>query len=354
MNYEQFLHENNWTEKKIFLVNMTQEENHYFSQLMMRGIAKSLHQGKRVAVIVNKKWYSNGVICHDCGYVPQCRKCSVSIGYHKTWNDYKMWLCHICKEQYEIPTKCNHCGSKQIRPFGMWTQQVAEYLEQEFDCKTLLVESEKANSFAKIQRLREQLKESKNTPQILVWTSLLRTAIPEYPLDLVIFLNADLGLNIPDYNAAEKNFLFLYDAFVKHEDANFIVQSFNPDHYSIRNACKMDMKAFTDEDLIFRKTHGYPPFADLCVILYKHDIEERLFTKVDTLYKELLYLKEKYQVSDIEIYSTPPLIYKIFGKYRYNIILKWPQLRNFMDIVYTKLNLGAKWFKINRNADTIV
>jgi hypothetical protein len=48
------------------------------------------------------------------------------------------------------------------------------------------------------------------------------------------------------------------------------------------------------------------------------------------------------------------LIYKIFGKYRYNIILKWPQLRNFMDIVYTKLNLGAKWFKINRNADTIV
>jgi hypothetical protein len=56
--------------------------------------------------------------------------------------------------------------------------------------------------------------------------------------------------------------------------------------------------------------------------LYKNEIEERLFNKVDKLYKELLYLKEKYMMNDLEIYSTPPLIYKIFGKYRYNIILK--------------------------------
>jgi hypothetical protein len=59
-------------------------------------------------------------------------------------------------------------------------------------------------------------------------------------------------------------------------------------------------------------------------------------------------------MNDLEIYSTPPLIYKMFGKYRYNIILKWKEVRNFMDVVYTKLNLNAKWFKINWDADTIV
>jgi hypothetical protein len=59
-------------------------------------------------------------------------------------------------------------------------------------------------------------------------------------------------------------------------------------------------------------------------------------------------------MNDLEIYSTPPLIYKMFGKYRYNIILKWREVRNFMDVVYTKLNLNAKWFKINRDADSIV
>jgi hypothetical protein len=59
-------------------------------------------------------------------------------------------------------------------------------------------------------------------------------------------------------------------------------------------------------------------------------------------------------MQNIEIYSTPPLIYKMFWKYRYNIILKWNGVRNFMDIVYTKLNLNAKWFKINWDADSIV
>jgi primosomal protein N' (replication factor Y) len=114
----------------------------------------------------------------------------------------------------------------------------------------------------------------------------------------------------------------LYETFVKHTTANFIVQSFNPEQYSIRNACRMNKKYFYEEDSIFRKTNNYPPFGELCVILYKNEIEESLYNKVDTLYKDILYLKEKYELKDIEIYSTPPLIYKMFGKYRYNIIFK--------------------------------
>lgn len=77
-------------------------------------------------------------------------------------------------------------------------------------------------------------------------------------------------------------------------------------------------------------------------MLYKDEIEQKLFNKVDQLYKEMLYLQEKYQLNELEIYTTPPLIYKIFGKYRYQIIIKGKEVRNFMDIVYTKLNLGKK------------
>ncbi len=84
----------------------------------------------------------------------------------------------------------------------------------------------------------------------------------------------------------------------------------------------MDEKRFRDEENNFRMMNKYPPYAELCVILYKNEIEEKVFTKVDQLYKELLYLAEKYQMKDLEIYSTPPLIYKMFGKYRSNILLK--------------------------------
>ncbi|MDR0650282.1 MAG: hypothetical protein LBG59_02505 [Candidatus Peribacteria bacterium] len=132
------------------------------------------------------------------------------------------------------------------------------------------------------------------------------------------------------------------------------MQTFNPHQYSIRNACKLDEKEFYREEYAFREQYHYPPYADLCVILYKNEIEEKVFTKIDTLYKELLYLAQKYQMKELEIYSTPPLIYKMFGKYRYNIILKGKEVRNFMDVVYTKLNLPAKGFKINWEADTII
>ena len=84
----------------------------------------------------------------------------------------------------------------------------------------------------------------------------------------------------------------------------------------------MDPQGFFQEDSIFMQEHGYPPFTELCVILYKNEIEQAMFAKVDMLYKELLYLKEKYGLQNIEITSTPPLIYKMFGKYRYNIIVK--------------------------------
>jgi primosomal protein N' len=77
----------------------------------------------------------------------------------------------------------------------------------------------------------------------------------------------------------------------------------------------------------------------MAVLLYKNEIESRVFNKVNKLYEELLYLKQKYQRDDLEIYPTPPLIYKMFGKYRYNIILKSKTLRDFLEIAYEKLKI---------------
>ena len=90
------------------------------------------------------------------------------------------------------------------------------------------------------------------------------------------------------------------------------------------------------------------------ITIHLFEIEQKLFNKVDQLYKELLYLQERYQLKELEIYTTPPLVYKIFWKYRYNIVIKGKEVRNFMDIVYSKLQLNKKGFKINRNAESII
>ncbi len=358
MNYERFDHTLSISQipgslalkKSIFLVNMTKEIIPYFSPLALQGIEKYLKQGKKIALLVNKKGYSTGIMCQDCGTIPKCKNCSLSISYHKLESWDTIGLCHICKTQYTVPTSCPNCHGKKIKEFWLGTQKVAEYIQKEFHKEALIIESETVNSPNKIKKITEQIAGH----QIIIWTSLLTTPPKDIHFDLIIFLNADLGLNIPDYTSAERNFYFLYEAFVKHPTANFIVQSFNPDQYSIRSACQMSKENFYEQDNVFRKTNGYPPFGELCVILYKNEIEESLFLKVDTLYKDLLYLKEKYELKDIEIYSTPPLIYKMFGKYRYNIILKWPHVRDFMDIIFTKLNLAKKGFKVDWMAESIV
>lgn len=329
---------------------MTKELHPYFSDLTTQGIGKYLAEGKKIALIVNRKWYSSWIFCRECWYIPQCKNCSISISYHKVLSGETIWLCHICKTQYPLPTTCHQCWSKNIKEYGIGTQKIAEFIQQEFWIKALIIESETVNSIKKVETLQTEIKNH----QIFIWTSLLTQPPTNTNIDLVIFLNADLGLNIPDYNSAEKNFLFLYETFLKYPSKNFIVQSFSPTHYSIRSACKLDKDGFIGTDSAFRKTYHYPPFADICVLLYKNEIEENVFNKVDKLYKELLYLKEKYELKDLEIYSTPPLVYKMFWKYRYNIILKWKDLRNFMDIVYTKLNLISKGFKVDREAEGIV
>jgi len=259
-------------------------------------------------------------------------------------------MCHICKKQYNLPKKCSNCWSEKIKWFGIWTQKVAEFIKSEFGLDSLIIESEKVNSPNKIKKIVEK----KSDYNIFIWTSLLSTQIKNFPFDLIIFLNADMGLNIPDYTSSETNFNLLYDTFKGHDCENYIVQSFNVNQYSIRSACKLSKSEFFDVDNKFRKEHNYPPFTDICIVLYKNEIEQRLFNSVDKLYKELLFLKEKYEMKELEIYSTPPLVYKKFGKFRYNVILKWKDLRNFMDIVYSKLNLSARWFKIDRQADSIV
>lgn len=365
MNYEhfqkEFLIKNKIFLKDIFLVNMTKEEDFFYSELMLKGIEKVIKQKGNIAIIVNKKGYSSGIICKKCGYIPQCNNCSVSIAYHKINPTEKVGLCHICKSQYSIPTICKECWWELMNEYGKGIQQIQERCYNTFKIDAKIIETRTVNSPKKIEKLQSEIvwdnhiSPSEKKAEIFIGTGLLNTAIAKKPIDLVVFLDADIWLNIPDYNANKNNFHFLYDTFVNYQDTkNFIVQTRNPYQESIRYACKGDNEWFQKFDLKFKEQQNYPPFADLCIIMYKDEIEQKLFNKVDKLYKELLYLKEKYQMKELEIYSTPPLIYKIFWKYRYNIILKWKKTRDFMDIVYSKLELNKKWFKIDRMAESIV
>lgn len=167
-------------------------------------------------------------------------------------------------------------------------------------------------------------------------------------MDIIIFLQADAWLQIPSFDVSAKIFWKLYETFYKHHTSTFIVQSYNVDHYAIRRACAMDVDGFEQADTKFRQLNQYPPFIEMAIIRYKHPTEESVHNKIDAIRKELLFYMEKYERQDIEIYSTPPMIYKMFDKYRYHIILKGKDVRSFLDIIISKLRLLERNCKIER------
>lgn len=124
-----------------------------------------------------------------------------------------------------------------------------------------------------------------------------------------------------------------------------LVQTKKNDHPTIRLACKGAIEEFTKSDTERKQQHHYPPFGDICVLMYKNEIEQNVFSTINKLYQELTYLKERHPNQEQEtviIYATPPLIYKAYNKYRYHIIIRGKNIREFVENAFVKLEINKR------------
>ncbi|MBP6086380.1 hypothetical protein KA478_04315 [Patescibacteria group bacterium] len=110
--------------------------------------------------------------------------------------------------------------------------------------------------------------------------------------DVVIVVRADSSLSIPDWKVAEHCYHML-DACVKNYSCPIIIQAYTIGHHSIQAACKQDDAFFWQEENRYRQDYAYAPYAEMAVVLYKHEIEETMFTRVNKLYQEFLFLQKK-------------------------------------------------------------
>jgi len=327
--------------KKVFLIDMREQKDKVLSDLAKKWIQKYVAQGKKILFLINKKGYSAWVVCQDCGYVPKCKLCDVPIAFHKDQHWIFFGVCHVCKTTYQYPTTCPVCQGTNLKPYGVGTQKLAEIIQKLTSISPLIIQSETANSPTKIKKIQEQL----SGAQLVIGTSLLTQPPKNWHPDLVIVVNADIGLNVPDFNSNYNNFLFLFQIIKNYSPAAFLVQTFHPEAYSIQHAVKLDRDWFKAQELAYRKKLGYPPFVPVAVLAYKHEIEATLFSKINKIYQDLEYLKKQYWFEHIQLYPTPPLLYKAFGKYRYNIILKGENVEDFLHLAQQKLNFLKQWFQ---------
>lgn len=322
----------------------------YFSELVEQSIAKQLSRNKKILLLTNKTWYASGLFCSSCSHVPKCRQCSVSISYHEAENWLLYGICQICKALYDMPDQCEHCWKTTLQLYGLTTHKTSEWIEQTFAKKSLVIEPKHTSSLPKTRRILEAIYKA----DIVISSYVTIPSESRDHFDLVVILAADQLLSLPDYSVNSQTFYNLSRVIGQFDSPFFLIQSYDTSHPAIRYALTHREEEFLSQESEFLKQYHYPDSGELAIIKYNHKSESTLHNAIEKLSQELQYLQQIYDYENIDIFSSSPLIYQKFGKYYYHIILKWPQVRPFLDIAFSKLQMARRGYKIDWMAESVI
>lgn len=263
-----------------------------FSMLLQEKIEKCLERKEQVMLFINRRGFAGFVSCRECGKVIQCKSCSVALKPHHTRTRQAILKCHYCGAQEAMPKVCPSCGSKYIGTFGLGTQQVEEMVKKRFPSARVLRMD--ADTTAGKEGHDKILHAFKNKDaDILVGTQMIVKGHDFPNVTLVGILAADLSLNAGDYRAAEKTFQLLAQAAGRagrgKKAGDVILQTYQPEHYSVVCAAKQDYISFYRQEIQIRQMLQYPPVSNILEVLAfseKEALAEKLSAELGTLAKK--------------------------------------------------------------------
>lgn len=285
-------------------------------------IQENLKNKHQTILFLNRRGFSTFVMCRDCGHTIKCKNCNITLTYHMKENKLK---CHYCGYEQENVTICPECGSSKIKYFGTGTQKLEAQIQKFFPNATTIRMD--VDTVSKKNSHGEILNKFRNENiDILIGTQMVVKGHHFPNVTLVGVIAADGSLNIDDYRASERTFQILTQvagrAGRENLQGNVVIQTYNPDHFSIECAKEQNYDKFYLIEENLRKQLKYPPFCDIIVIGISGEKEDEVKKQAEFLYKQL-YAKIKRCNINLALYSPRPApIDKIKNKYRWRIILK--------------------------------
>lgn len=294
-----------------------QKVTSHFSQLLLEEIEQSLSGNEQVILFQNRRGFSPFIQCNDCGHIPQCTQCNVSLTYHKQSNQLR---CHYCGYSLPMPHSCPSCSSSNIETKGFGTEKVEEELSYIF--KDARIRRLDLDSVRTKNAYEETIVSFENgETDILVGTQMVTKGLDFDKVSLVGILNADNMLSFPDFRAHERCFQLLTQvcgrAGRRQKQGKALIQTGNPSHPVIRHVIRGDYDEMFNEQLYERKLFCYPPFYRLINITLKH----KDITVVNAAAKELANaMRAKF--GNRVLGPEAPLINRIQNRYISVIMLK--------------------------------
>lgn len=237
-----------------------------FSRKLRELIAQRLKAGEQTMLFLNRRGYAGFISCRACGHVMKCPHCDVSLSEHRGG----MLICHYCGYEEIRPGKCPECGSKYLLGFKAGTEQIEEALHKEFPtARVLRMDADTTKTKDSYEKILSAFADEK--ADILVGTQMIVKGHDFPNVTLVGILAADLSLNQNDYRAGERTFQLVTQAAGRagrgDKPGEVVIQTYQPEHYSIVHAANQDYSGFYEEEITYRDFMRYPPVAHMLAVL---------------------------------------------------------------------------------------
>jgi primosomal protein N' (replication factor Y) len=315
------------------LVDMTKRENfkkhRFLSNKLLEAIEQNIATGKQTLIFHNRRGSASTTLCENCGWSAQCPRCFVPLVLHA--DTYTM-SCHICDTKQKVPTACPICNSANIIHKGIGTKLIESELKKLFP-KAIVARFDGDNSNA--ETVNERYKELYSGEiNIAIGTQVVAKGLDLPKLHTVGVIQADSGLALPDYTAAERAFQLLAQVVGRvgrdERDTQTIVQSYQPTHPVVQFGLKQDYEGFYQYALAERQKGGFPPFRFL---LQLTDVYKSEASAVKAAKQLSASLKSSIPAG-IEILGPTPAFYeRQHDTYRWQLVLKSTKREALADVI---------------------
>ena len=286
---------------------------------LRRELEENLKRGEQSILFLNRRGSSRMLLCGECGYVPQCPRCSVAMTYHSANGRL---MCHYCGHSERSDDRCSECGGI-MKHVGAGTQKVEEELHSLFP-ETEILRMDADTTSGGHEKLLSRF-ENEKIP-ILLGTQMVAKGLDFENVTMVGVLSADLSLYVDNYRAAERTFNLLTQVVGRagrgKKSGRAVIQTYTPGNDVIRCAAEQDFQRFYEGEIRMRRIRRYPPFADLFTITVSGTEEGVVLRAAVGVRETLRNLCTDPQLSGSEVLGPAPApVLKVNNRYRYRILL---------------------------------
>jgi primosomal protein N' (replication factor Y) len=319
----------------------------FVSAELHQAIKQTLERGEQVLLFLNRRGYASFPVCAACGQPVRCKHCDISLTLHQQANAYR---CHYCGYSRSATSNCEFCGSASIKHLGLGTEKLETAVASLFPgARIARMDRDTTRRKGSVLKLLKGLQ--KKTIDILVGTQMIAKGHDFPNITLVGIICADLSLSFPDFRAGERTFQLLAQVAGRagRGDApgQVILQTYNPEHFSIAAATQQDFDAFYQQEIGFRRALAYPPFSRMIQLKVSGRNPQKTETHVrllgDVCRKEKAAAPAQYRGLEI-MGPIEASLARIADRHRWQILIKGLSARELHQFVRRLLSNNPSLF----------